>query len=286
MSALANVLERMSPCQATYGDRMFVFFSKFLPLFIYPLGLIFLLLILALVCRRRPRLQAALLGIALMILYTASNRWVSYTLARSLEWKYLPLNPVPTAGAIVVLGGGTESEQFPRPAVEVNSAGDRVLYAAQLYKEGKAPVILLSGGNITWLGGRTMTPAEEMAEILDLVGIPGAAIWQQPRSQNTYEDALYSSQLLNEKGVRRVLLVTSAMHMPRSVALFEHQGIEVIPAPTDYTVTRQGMENLASIDPQAILINLVPNTSSLSLTTNVIKEYIGMIIYRLRGWSG
>ena len=56
--------------------------------------------------------------------------------------------------AIVVLGGGTESEQFPRPMVEVNSAGDRVLYAGKLYKEGKAPYILLSGGNISWYNSR------------------------------------------------------------------------------------------------------------------------------------
>ncbi len=263
---------------------MFVFLSKFLPLFVYPLGLLFLLILLAVILRRRRRLQTALLIIALVILYVGSNRWVSYALARSLEWKYLPLEPVPQADAIVVLGGGTESEQYPRPTVEINSAGDRVLYAATLFKEGKAPIILLSGGNITWLGGRSMTPAEEMAGILDLVGIPRSAVWQQPRSQNTREDALYSSQMLKEKGITRVLLVTSAMHMPRSVALFEHQGIEVIPAPTDYTVTREGLENLFSLDPQTLLVNLVPNTSSLSLTTNVMKEYIGHMVYRLRGW--
>jgi len=90
--------------------------------------------------------------------------------------------------------------------------------------------------------------------------------------------------MLKEKGITRVLLVTSAMHMPRSVALFEHQGIEVIPAPTDYTVTREGLENLSSLDPQTLLVNLVPNTSSLSLTTNVMKEYIGLMVYRLQGW--
>ena len=129
-----------------------------------------------------------------------------------------------------------------------------------------------------------MTPAAEMAEILGMLDVPEVSIWQQPRSQNTYEDALYSSQMLKEKGITQILLVTSAMHMPRSVALFERQGIDVIPAPTDYTVTREGLANLASLDPQTFLVNLVPNTSSLSLTTNVLKEYIGLFIYKLRGW--
>ena len=263
---------------------MFVFLSKFLPLFVYPLGLSFTLVVLALFLHRKARLRTALLVAVLIILYISSNRWVSYTLARSLEWRYLPLNPVPQAEAIVVLGGGTESEQFPRPMVEVNSAGDRILYAAQLYKEGRAPFILLSGGNITWLGGRSMTPADEMAQILAMIGIPEQAIWLQPDSRNTYEDALYSSKMLQEKGIRRVLLVTSAMHMPRSVALFEHQGIEVIPAPVDFTITQDGWENLNAFEPQATLVNLVPNTSSLSLTTNVLKEYLGLLIYGLRGW--
>jgi len=264
---------------------MFVFLSKFLPLFVYPLGLIFILVILALIFRRYRRVQIALLVAALIILYISSNRWVSYQLARSLEWQYLPLNPVPQADAIVVLGGGTESVQPPRSTVEVNSAGDRILYAAKLYKDGKSPVILLSGGNIIWLNGRTTTPAEEMAGILDLAGIQQEdGVWLQSKSQNTFEDAFYSSQMLKEKGISRVLLVTSAMHMPRSVALFKHQGIDVIPAPVDYTVTDPGLANLASLEPETLLVNLMPNTSSLSLTTNVMKEYIGLFIYRLRGW--
>jgi uncharacterized SAM-binding protein YcdF (DUF218 family) len=263
---------------------MFVFLSKFLPLFVYPLGLAFILLLLALILRRKPRLQTIVLIAAVLILLVSSNRWVSFSLARSLEWRYLPLNPIPQAEVIVVLGGGTESAQFPRPAVEVNAAGDRVLYAARLYKEGKAQKILLSGGNITWLGGRSMTPADEMADILALIGIPEEDIWLQPDSQNTYEDALYSSQILKEKGASRVLLVTSAMHMPRSMALFEHQGIDAIAAPADFTVTEAGWENLVELDVQATLVNLLPNTSSLSLTTNVLKEYIGLLIYGLRGW--
>ena len=263
---------------------MFVFLSKFLPNFVYPFGLVFLLVLLALIVRRRPRLQTVVLVTILALMLISGNRWLAYTLARSLEWQYLPLNPVPTADAIVVLGGGTESGQYPRPEVEVNSAGDRVLYAGRLYKEGKAPYIMLSGGNITWLSGRTMTPAEEMAQILELMEIPREAMWLQPKSQNTYEDALFCSEMLKEKGIQRVLLVTSAQHMPRSVALFRHQGIEVVPAPVDYTVTQAGWDNLFAFDLQTTLVNMVPNVGSMSLTSGILKEYIGMWVYHLRGW--
>lgn len=263
---------------------MFVFLSKFLPPLVYPLGLAVILLVGALVFTRKAKLHNALIITAILLLLIGSNRWFAYTLARSLEWQYLPQENIPQADVIVVLGGGTESAQYPRPTVEINSAGDRVLYAAYLYKEGKAPAILVSGGNIVWLGGRTMTPAQEMAEILMMMGVPEEDIWLQPESQNTQEDAAYSAQMLKEKGAERVLLVTSAMHMPRSVALFRHLGIEVIPAPTDYTVTQSGWENMLSFDPQAFLVNLLPNASSLSLSTNALKEYLGLFVYGLRGW--
>jgi uncharacterized SAM-binding protein YcdF (DUF218 family) len=263
---------------------MFVFFSKFLPTFVYPIGLTFLLVLLALILRRRKRLQTGLLVLILLLLFICGNRWVSFTLARSLEWRYLPANPVPQADAIVVLGGGTEPAQYPRPVVEVNSAGDRVIYAAQLYKEGKAPHILLSGGNISWYESRSTTPAYEMASLLKLMGIPEDALWLQPESQNTREDALFSSRMLKDKGIYRVLLVTSAQHMPRSVGLFQHEGIHAIPAPVDYTVTQTGWDGLFSPDLQTVLVNLMPNVGSLSLTSSILKEYIGLWIYSLRGW--
>lgn len=246
--------------------------------------MVFLLILLALILRRRRRLQTAVLVFSAILLLVSGNRWVAYSLARSLEWRYLPLNPVPAAEAIVVLGGGTESEQYPRPEVEVNGAGDRVLYAGKLYKEGKAPHILLSGGNITWLSGRTTTPADDMARILDMLEIPRDAMWLQNRSQNTREDALFSSDMLKAKGIHRVLLVTSAQHMPRSVALFEHQGIEVIPAPVDYTITQAGWDNLFAFNLETTLVNLVPTVGNMSLTSGILKELIGMQVYRLRGW--
>lgn len=263
---------------------MFVFLSKFLPLLIYPLGFSTILLIAALLLRRYTRLRSALTILAVLVLLISSNRWVSYALARSLEWRYLPLETIPQVDAIVVLGGGTESAQYPRPMVEMNSAGDRILYAARLYQQGKAPAILVSGGNITWLGGRTMTPSEEMADILRFTGVPDEDIWLQNRSQNTREDALYSTEMLQERGAQRILLVTSAMHMPRSMALFEHLGVDVIPAPVDYTVTQAGWDDLNTLRLESTLVNLLPNTSSLGLTTNALKEYLGLLVYRLQGW--
>jgi uncharacterized SAM-binding protein YcdF (DUF218 family) len=261
---------------------MLVFLSKFLPLFVYPLGLACLLLGLALVLYRLPRLRTALIAAALLILIVGGNRWVAVSLVRSLEWRYLPPRELPRAEAIVVLGGGTEPAQAPRSSTEVNGGGDRVLQAARLYRQGSAPHILLSGGNITWMDSRSATPAQDMAELLQLMGVPPEALWLQDASRNTSEDALYSSRMLKEKGILRVVLVTSAMHMPRSVALFARQGIEVIPAPADYTVTEAEWQDLAHPNLPSFLLDLVPTASNLEATSGVLKEYIGMAVYRLQ----
>ncbi len=263
---------------------MFVYLSKLLPIFVYPLGLGCLLLLAGLLLYRQPRLQRAALILALLVLWAGGNRFVALGLARSLEWRYLPQADLPQAEAIVVLGGGTASQEPPRPLVEVNGAGDRVIYAAYLYRQGSAPYLLLSGGNIDWLGEHTGTPAEDMARLLELMDVPASALWLQPDSRNTYEDALYSKKILDEKGIHRILLVTSALRMPRAVGLFERQGFEVIPAPTDFNVTQEDWQNLLHAGFTARLISLLPGAGNLNMTTNALKEYFGLWIYHLQGW--
>jgi len=262
---------------------MFVFLSKLLPLFVYPLGLACIVLILAVIFYKKNRLRSALIIISLAILWLSSTSIVANGLAKSLEWQYLPLKDVPTADVIVVLGGGTEPAIYPRSGVEINSAGDRVLYAAQLYKQGKAGHLLLSGAEIDWLSDSTSSPAQDMATILKSIGVPEDALWLETRSLNTYENALYAKQFLQEKGIHKILLVTSAMHMPRAMAVFQKQGLEVIPAPVDYSVT-QVNGPLDVNDWVDQFLGLLPSAGNLSTTTNALKEYLGIFIYHLRGW--
>lgn len=263
---------------------MFVYFSKLLPLFVYPLGLVFILLMVALALKKDGKSRRTLLIISVILIWLASNRWVSYALARSLEWRNLPSDSALQADVIVLLGGGTESADYPRPITEINGAGDRVLYAAHLYHAGAAPHILVSGGNLAFSAARGATPAAEMTELLQMLGVPLDAIWSQARSQNTYEDAVYSAEMLRENQITEVILVTSAMHMPRAKALFERQGIAVKSAPVDFTITEQNWESAFRPHLGEFVLNLIPNSSALGLTTSVVKEYLGTLIYGLRGW--
>jgi len=263
---------------------MFVYLSKILPLFVYPLGVIFFFILVVLIFDKHNQLRRGLLIFALIILFLSSNRWVSLALARSLEWRDLPPEEMPQAPVIVVLGGGTESADYPRPMSEINSAGDRIVYAAWLYQEGVAPHILVSGGNVGFSTSRGTTPAEEMTELLILMGVPENAIWQQSDSQNTHEDALYSAKILMNEDIAEIILVTSAMHMPRAKALFKYQGFKVIPAPVDFAVTEQNWQSAFHPKVEEFFLYLLPNASSLGRTTSVMKEYLGLFIYGRRGW--
>lgn len=260
---------------------MFLFFSKLLPLFFYPLGLSCLLLVVAFVMLwKRPRLAAIPIAAVLLILLLGGNAGVSNWLARSLEFQNLSAE-LPEAEAIVVLGGCTESALLPRPWVEIKEEGDRVLYAAKLYRDGKAPRLILSGGRVGWR--KSGNPeSEDMAILLEPMGVPRSAMLQDPNSLNTRENAVNVKQLMETQGIRRVLLVTSALHMPRSLMIFRKLGVDAIAAPTDFTSTQ--------FDPQqpntteANIIDALPDADRLRRTTRALKEYVGIAIYWLRGW--
>lgn len=262
----------------------FFFLSKLLPLFLYPLGLACLLLLVSLVCWWfAPRWMPLPVLLALIILLITSNSDFSNFLVRSLEHQNIPTGELPRAEAIVLLGGATKPAIPPRPMVDVNEQGDRVLYTAKLYQDHKAPLIIASGGRIDWEGGTpqssSISEAADMAKLLTLMGVPKEAIIEEPTSLNTYENAINVHKILQEKGLNKILLVTSALHMPRSLAIFKRLGIETIAAPTDFFISEDD-QKLSSA-----FFEILPDAERLAITTKAIKEYIGLIVYRLKGWA-
>jgi len=261
---------------------MFVFLSKFLPLFIFPLGLIAVLLVVALVWSRGRK---AAIILALAVLWLGSSRYVAYALVRSLESQYQPPVGEVKADAIVILGGGTRGSDPPRPMTEINEAGDRLLYGAKLYHDGAAGIVLVTGGSIEWMTPEGINPeADDMSALMEMLGVPRQSLWLEARSRNTFENALYSEEMLAEAGLNDIILVTSAMHMPRSLPLFEARGLKVTPAPTDFLVSDAEWHHLWRGGPTATLVNLLPNVEYLTYTTRALKEYIGLVVYSLRGW--
>jgi uncharacterized SAM-binding protein YcdF (DUF218 family) len=262
---------------------VFLFLSKLIPLFFYPIGIICLLLVAALILfwtnsKRTP----LVIGLALIILFLSGNTWISNWLAQSLEWQNIPKSELPTADAIVVLGGGTRSQSYPRPDVDFTDAGDRVWYGANLYRAGKAPKIIVSGARIAWKGDGN-PESEDLTKLLITMGVPEVDIIPESNSLNTRENAVNVQKILKAQNFKSILLVTSAMHMPRSMAIFRRLGIKAIAAPTDYRISQLELDQ-PNRQTEAAILSFMPNEECLSLTTQAIREYIGIFVYILRGW--
>lgn len=259
---------------------MTIFLSKLLPLFVYPLGLACLGLIVAMLSLwQQPRIAAIAMAISFGALFLGGNYVVAQSLTAALERQNPAPKPLPPAAAIIVLGGGVRGQLAPNPWVDLNDAGDRILYGAKLWREGHAPYLVLSGGRVDSTPGTS--EAADMAEIAQALGVPREAILLEPRSRTTDENAQLTAELLQQRGIRGpLLLITSAWHMPRALGIFRHLGLEVIPAPTDFRA------NVTTVlaGPAAIPFYLLPDAEWLRLTTMMLKEYFGLGVYWLRGW--
>lgn len=231
-----------------------------------------LLATLSLLLWRFRRLAASLLVIAIAWLYLASTAAFADFVMGSLEGYYRPkaMSVIPQADAIVLLGGAVRGDTHFSSMGDLNQQADRLIHALALYKAGKAPLVLLTGGGHP--GNRS--EAEIMREHLQLMGMPRKAMLMERESRDTHDNAVYSAILLKGKGVKRILLVTSGFHMRRAVPLFERQGLEVIPAPTDF-------QRLVGDSP---VPGWLPSAGNLMRSTYALREYVGYTVYQFRGW--
>jgi uncharacterized SAM-binding protein YcdF (DUF218 family) len=208
---------------------------------------------------------ARVLGLwAFVWLWCWSTPLASHWVRGQLEAQYppLPLAGVPTAQAVVVLGGAMEPPDGVRPWPNLSQGADRVWHASRLFLAGKAPVVLLSGGSD--LTEVAQPEALAMRQFMLDLGVPAAALLTEELSRNTRQNAEMSAKLLRERGIQKVLLVTSALHMRRAVKLFEQQGLEVHAVATDHEVgSRNGR------------LPWLPDANSLDGSARAIKEFVG-----------
>jgi uncharacterized SAM-binding protein YcdF (DUF218 family) len=269
--------------------------SKLLPLVLSPLGVALLLQTAGLLGRRRPW-GAWLAGSGLLLLWLASLPWTSRELIWSLEERASRLvpAPLPRADAVLVLGGGVRPALAPRRQVEIGEAGDRLLTGIDLLHQGKAPLLVVSGGRVGFQAADPSPPeAQSAARLAQALGVPPQRLLLNlgpgpdgPR--NTGEEAEAIAAMVRRRHWHSLLLVTSAAHLPRALATFERRlppdlGLRLIPVACDYQLpARQGFgrRTLASL-----LLDLVPSAEALALTQQVLREYTGLVVVQLRGWA-
>lgn len=226
-----------------------------------------LALVLALWSRRRLAISLGVLALLWLWFWSlpAASNWVR----GHLEGQHPPIaiQEVPQAEAIVVLGGGVSPAGYGDLYPNLESGSDRVWQAARLYHASKAPLVLLTGGSDP--SHSAASEAEAMGQFMRDLGVPGQALVLEGRSRNTSQNAEYSAEILAGHGINRILLVTSAYHMPRAKGLFEAQGLEVIPVATDHEVLSRPLWR-----------NLLPDTRALDGSSRAIKEIVGRLAGR------
>lgn len=253
--------------------------SKLLPMFVYPVGLTILacMLALGLSFLGFVRTSRIVLAAGVALLWIASTPLFANWLYAQLEGAYPPvaIEFLPRADAAIILGGAVNPPISPRRAPDANDAIDRVFHAARLFHAGKVEALLISGGNLPW---RDAGKPEAMliADLLVELGVPRPVIALETESRNTRENGVNSARIVAAKDWQSVLLVTSGSHMPRAMAVFRQIGIEATPAAADIRV---------SVPYYQSVLDLIPGAESLARTTGALKEHLGLLAYRLRGWA-
>ncbi len=249
--------------------------SKFLPQLVYPFNLALLLLLAALLLiifgRRRSGAFTVFVAFVILVVCASPLPLVLYR-QHELRYPLVPISSSPAADAIVLLGGDVGLPVPPRTESQLH--GNRLLHAFRLFEASKAPLILVTGGNVFPQEGFSAEATYSKA-ILAGWGVPDDAILTESKSRNTRQNALYSHQILSAQGIDRILLVTSAFHMPRAAAVFRHVGFEVIPSSSSFSVTDYRRPKL---------LDWWPSLGNLGTAKAVMRERLGLFVYRLRGW--
>lgn len=245
--------------------------SKFLSALISPLGTALALWLLALFLSifHQRRLAIILSSTGLIWLWAWSLPMNSDALRSYMEKSYPPmaLQDVPFAPALVVLGGGVTPARLGQPWPDLGSSADRVWHAARLYHAGKTPLLLLSGGSDPSVS-LTSEAAAMRSFLLDL-GVPNQAIILEQISRSTKENAHNSAILLHQRGIDKVLLATSALHMDRARRHFELEGLTIVPVAIDH----QGSPS------KTTWMYLLPDAGALAVSASVLKEWVGWLIF-------
>lgn len=216
----------------------------------------------------RYRVGRWLTAAMLLGLWVVSTPWPSWPLIRAVQWQP-PLDEAAArasgAQAIVVLGGGRKLYTADYGDTVTHWSLLRLRYAARVHRWTNLPVIPVGGDP----DGHGIPEGELMRDILvNEFGVPVPT--NEHESRNTYENAMLAAKLLLPQDIRRIILVTHAVHMPRAYRSFTHAGFEVVPAPTDY------------LAPSISLYAFTPQAERFLESYLALHEIIGGWWYRIR----
>ncbi|MGK3966463.1 YdcF family protein [Sorangium sp. So ce118] len=219
---------------------------------------------------RRAKVGRALAWIAWLALWLLSMPWVASSLARRISTQPRDLRAdlartAPERRVLIILTAGIDPDEFGVPAMERQSAEglERGLGAARVYREHGFGHVIISGRDVQ------RAPADlasSMADLLVALGVPRKKIILETESRDTRENAIHSARIARGLPVDAAVVVTSAVHMPRSIRMFERVGLDVLPAPVRFQPP-----------PPEGLERLIPSSLALRRSQSVVHELVGLL---------
>jgi uncharacterized SAM-binding protein YcdF (DUF218 family) len=234
------------------------------------LGFLVLATALALVLGRR-RAAGICAGLAVLVLVLAGTSLVNGPLVRALEGRYpRPAWPAHVDG-VLVLGSGEDANILRQRGVpSANEGAYRLIAAMAVSRHYPGARVVFTGGSGSLTGHNV--ESETARYVFDEIGLDRRRLVLESRARNTYENILFSKTLVKPKPGEVWLLDTSAIHMPRAMAVARKLGWTMVPWPSDYLTAPRG--------PATDLFDVGGN---LGLSDYAAHEWIGMLAYRLSG---
>ena len=243
-----------------------IYLHKILPLIFSPLMLVIGLIVLGIIFNLR---KFSLIGVIVLILSSLpiiSNKFIAY-----LEKDYQPIEvaEIENVDAIVVLSGmirviGDEENL----KYEFTDSVDRFFAGLDLFNNNKSPILILTRGKMPWSIG--IAEGEYLKELAIKYGVSEENIILTDEVQNTDQEAKAIKEILTEDA--KIILVTSAFHMPRAEKVFKAANINLIPYPVDFQNSKS----------KTTMMDFIPSAESLFDTSHFFREMIGRLYYNLK----
>jgi len=245
---------------------MSLYLHKILPIILLPSGFIIVLILAGLLKRR-----LLLIWAGLILFYLFATPVVSDTIFNYVEKGQIrkELKNIRNADAIVVLGGMFNYVKTEKGGLNEWGDPDRFFGGIELFKAGKANQIIFTGAKMPWADKDQETEGESLKKYALEMGVPDTAIKVSGLVTTTEDESKEVRKLL--PNTKTIVLVTSAFHMPRSQALFERQGFEVISFPVDSKVSFEA----------TTVLDYLPEADSFRKSETGIRELIGRLFYGL-----
>jgi uncharacterized SAM-binding protein YcdF (DUF218 family) len=252
---------------------MFFTFSKVVTFLLDPIFFIFFLFLICLI-KSKVKIRFRMLLVVLYgCLYLLSTHFVADLTTRFLE-HLKPSSPLKSRyDAVIVLSGMVHTRQSTPENIEFGGAVERILTGIKLIKSNSADYMIISGGDGSLF--QEATPeAQLLKEFAVGMGIDPQRIIVEGASKNTYENAVESAKIIEERGFDDLLLVTSAFHMYRSYGCFTKAGVKVDTLSVDFNGNRNENRDFR---------RFLPSSSGLNASNQFIHEVIGIIVYLIGG---